>query len=154
MFFKCWIDGCCFPKNPNGWMGMGSLIVDQDGKIEFENSCYKKPDPNNTNNVAEYGALYYVLKYFIDSKLTDEQIIVYGDSKLVIMQMSGEWKIKDSGGKYVKGAKICRDMVRKFSNINFIWIPREQNDECDALSRKALGQIGIYDSKAMQYAKR
>lgn len=145
--FYCWCDGACEPDNPGGHLGMGSLIKDSDKKIEFANSAYRAPHENNTNNVAEYGSLYFLLKYFIDSKLTDKKIIVYGDSKLVISQMSGKWKIKESEAKYLAGAKLCREMVKQFSDIKFEWIPRDKNDECDRLSKKCLEQRGIFETK-------
>lgn len=151
--YNCWCDGACEPDNPGGHMGMGALIKGEDGFIEMAHSAYRAANSNNTNNTAEYGSLYYVLKWFIDNELCSKKITVHGDSKLVMFQMAGTWRIKESNAKYLPAAKICKEMVKKFSNIKFVWIPREQNEECDALSKKCLEQRGIFESKR-RYAKR
>ena len=47
-----------------------------------------------SSNVAEYAALILALKYLKKHGYFDKSILVRGDSKLVIKQMSGKWKIK------------------------------------------------------------
>jgi len=46
---------------------------------------------DNTNNIAEYAALYYGLKRFKD-RLGPEEVIVYSDSQLVVNQVLGKFK--------------------------------------------------------------
>lgn len=140
--YKCWFDGACGPDNPGGHIGMGSLIKHSSGLTVLNMSTYRAPHENNTNNVAEYGSLYFVLKHFSDNDLCDSKIIIHGDSKLVIMQMSGAWKIKESEAKYLNVARACRELLKNFKNITFKWVPREQNYECDRLSKRALESMG------------
>ena len=46
---------------------------------------------DNTNNIAEYAALYYGLKRFKD-QLGSEAVTVYSDSQLVVNQVLGKFK--------------------------------------------------------------
>jgi len=68
----------------------------------------------------------------IEKGLENEQIQVYGDSALVIQQMQG---LKNIGnGFYVEQAVKCKELVKRFTNIRFQWIPREMNAEADSLA--------------------
>jgi len=145
--FYCWCDGACEPKNPGGHMGMGSIIKDRDMKPEFEHSEYRPPIITNTNILAEYGALYFVLKYLVDSKLFDMKILIQADLMLLVNQMTMKRDIVDTGKQYQKVAIICKNMASQFSDINFKWIPREKNQECDDMSKKCLRERGIFESK-------
>lgn len=87
-----------------------------------------------TNNVAEYTALLLGLQaaFELDSNAT---VLVRMDSKLVVEQMSGRWKIKHPD-MMALGAKVQRVIAGK--NVEFVWIPREQNGLADALANKAM----------------
>jgi ribonuclease HI len=45
------------------------------------------------------------------------------------------WKVK--GGAYVEKLKEVRELLKEFGSIRFAWIPREQNEEADLLTRIA-----------------
>jgi len=128
-------DGSCSPVNPGGEMGFGTLIK-FDGKILFQNSESAPASPRNSNNVAEYMSLVRGLEWLIANKYQNEQIIVRGDSQLVIMQMSGEWRAK--GGMYYHAYKLAAMLAEEFTDITYEWIPRVENDEADQLSRTVL----------------
>ena len=145
--FYCYTDGAVEPQNPGGHMGMGALIKDATGKIELRHSEYRPPLKTNTNILAEYGALYFVMKYLYDNQLFNKKIIVMSDLKMIFHQMSGEWTVRDEGKLYQKIARMCLDMASHFDHIKFKWIPREQNTECDALSKKCLEERGIFETK-------
>ena len=134
--FICFFDGACAPTNPGGAMGMGALIYNDKEEIVYQDSRFREARKENTNNVAEYGALWYVLDWFIKNDNHAAKIIIYGDSQLVINQMSGAWRIKE--GAYTKAAWTCKAMRDRFLNVKFKWIPREDNEMCDALSKAAL----------------
>jgi len=91
--------------------------------------------------VAEYSGFKTILDYLIEHDLTRSQIIVYGDSKLVIKQMFGRWRIKS--GYYVPIAKVCKALLKQFPNITGKWIPREQNGLADELSKAQLKGAGV-----------
>ncbi len=135
-FFEIHFDGSCGPKNPGGKMGWGFIItkigpganVDRiTGKGETE------PHPTNTNNVAEYTALFEAMKTILDQHGNDHDVVVRGDSMLVIRQMSGDWRIRS--GNYESVARECITVAQKFGRIRFEWIPREKNQHADTLSR-------------------
>jgi ribonuclease HI len=88
-----------------------------------------------SNNVAEYAGVLHVLKYL--ASRPPGRVTIHGDSNLVINQLNGKWRIKK--GLYLSIAtetKELLDYLRRLGwQINFRWIPRERNEECDALSR-------------------
>jgi len=61
------------------------------------------------------------------------------DSKLVVSQLSGEWKIKEERLKKIAGE--IQEMITKASlKVTYIWIPREKNTVADGLSNKAMDE--------------
>jgi len=62
-------------------------------------------------------------------------VLIKSDSKLLVGQMSEGWKVK--GGMYVEKLKAVRDLLKEFGSVRFEWIPREQNQEADLLTRVA-----------------
>lgn len=143
--YIAYFDGACAPSNPGGHLGMGAVVTKVGCTAPiFEASRHRAPSAGNTNNVAEYGALWYVLDYFIRNNLQDADIMVKGDSQLVIKQMSGEWTIKEgNGGVYIKAAVTCRELVATFKRIRFQWIPRDDNWWADKLSNACLIERGV-----------
>jgi ribonuclease H / adenosylcobalamin/alpha-ribazole phosphatase len=87
-----------------------------------------------TNNVAEYSGLIAGLE--AARQLGARQVEVRMDSKLVVEQMSGRWKIKHPDMKPL--ASRAAAIVRDFDAIRFTWIPREQNKAADALANSAM----------------
>ena len=49
--------------------------------------------------------------------------------------MGEGWKVK--GGMYVEKLKEARELMNEFGSMRFEWIPREQNQEADLLTRLA-----------------
>jgi len=133
--YVCYFDGACEPKNPGGNMGVGAVIF-KDGIAIYEESVYYPAKNENSNNVAEYLAFIYLLEYLIFNYLTDKKIVIYGDSNLVVRQMTGDWRIHE--GWYVEYANEAKQLLANFSNISLYWIPREENEFADKLSKKCM----------------
>lgn len=89
-----------------------------------------------TNNVAEYGGLIAGLQ--AASELGADEVDVAMDSKLVVEQMSGRWKIKHPD--MIPLARQASALVREFSRVDFRWIPRAQNAHADRLANEAMDQ--------------
>ena len=91
-----------------------------------------------TNNVAEYSALKRAAEW-VSQNGVDDEIVIKGDSQLVIFQMKGIWQIKSETSK-----KFVPEIRRLLEGrkTSFIWIPREQNAEADLLSNVAYSQPG------------
>ena len=87
-----------------------------------------------SNNVAEYSGLIAGLKAVneIDPSAT---ILVKMDSKLVVEQMSGRWKVKHPNmQKLVKEAFAAHDPTL----VSYQWIPREENSHADSILNDVL----------------
>ncbi len=115
--------------NP-GNASFGAVIY-QDGKVIKELS---ETIGVASNNVAEYEGLVAGLR-FINSIDANAMIEVRMDSKLVVEQMSGGWKIKHESMKEL--ALIARKSHSP-ELVSYKWIPREENTYADSLANKAL----------------
>jgi len=117
--------------NP-GLSGAGAVVIDAaSGNILREIS---EAVGIATNNVAEYLALIFALESAFEIDPAAE-IVVRMDSKLVVEQMSGRWKIKHPDMLSL-GARVQQLISGK--SVEFVWIPREQNVLADALANKAM----------------
>ncbi len=123
-------DGGAIP-NP-GNMGIGVVLID-DNRIIKELS--KKLDGVGTNNEAEYSALIEGLKQAIE--LGWKNICIQGDSKLVINQIKGMWKINKPHLRVLNNT--VKELLNNFNSVEMKWIGREQNSRADAAASMALG---------------
>jgi len=117
--------------NP-GISGAGAVVIDSaTGAVVKEIS---ESVGIATNNVAEYTALLLALQAAFELD-PEASVLVRMDSKLVVEQMSGRWKIKHPD-MMALGAKVQKLIAGK--DVEFVWIPREQNGLADALANKAM----------------
>src|SRR6195952_4344072 len=88
-----------------------------------------------TNNVAEYRGLIAGLEAAAE---VDPQadIDVRMDSKLVVEQMSGRWKVKHPDMRPL--ALEASDLARRFPRVTYTWIPRSKNAAADRLANEAM----------------
>ncbi|GLX23372.1 bifunctional RNase H/acid phosphatase [Streptomyces lavendulae] len=87
-----------------------------------------------TNNVAEYKGLIAGLKAAAELD-PDAVVRVRMDSKLVVEQMSGRWKIKHPDMKPL-AAEAAKILPR--GQVTYEWIPRERNKHADRLANEAM----------------
>ncbi|MFD3926382.1 bifunctional RNase H/acid phosphatase [Streptomyces sp. NPDC058614] len=117
--------------NP-GPAGYGSVVIDAaTGETLAEAAEYIGVA---TNNVAEYRGLIAGLKAARDLD-PSAPVRVRMDSKLVVEQMSGRWKIKHPDMKPL-AAEASR--ILPPSQVTYEWIPREQNKHADRLANEAM----------------
>lgn len=117
--------------NP-GPAGYGSVVIDAaTGETLVERAEYIGIA---TNNVAEYRGLVAGLQAARDLDAT-ARVRVRMDSKLVVEQMSGRWKIKHPDMKPL-AAEAAR--VLPPSQVTYEWMPREQNKHADRLANEAM----------------
>jgi ribonuclease HI len=142
---KLYFDGSCGPINPGGYMGYGFFLEDEEGTVLLEGNDFDFPHTNNSNNVAEYKALHLGLSQLLDyldiKNIKDYELEVLGDSKLVIMQCLGNWKIKE--GYYKEMALKTKDLLSYIEKPFFRWIPREENTYADELSNRSAKERGL-----------
>jgi ribonuclease HI len=95
---------------------------------------------NTTNNAAEYSAVLEALKYLQQRSIVNGQLSTvnfYLDSKLVVEQLSGRWKIKNENLRNFYFA--IKNLEQKIgAKFNYSSVPREQNKEADRLVNIAL----------------
>lgn len=111
--------------NP-GEAAIGYLIFDHKNQVIDFGSKYIGIE---TNNLAEYSALYEGLK--LAKKLGITEIICNLDSELVVKQLNGQYKISSPNIKdlYTR----ITEYRSNFTKITFQHIPREQNKFADKL---------------------
>ncbi|MFG2571694.1 bifunctional RNase H/acid phosphatase [Streptomyces sp. NPDC048481] len=117
--------------NP-GPAGYGSVVIDAaTGETLAERAEYIGVA---TNNVAEYRGLLAGLRAARELD-PSARVRVRMDSKLVVEQMSGRWKIKHPDMKPL-AAEAAR--VLPAAQVSYEWIPREQNKHADRLANEAM----------------
>ena len=117
--------------NP-GPAGSGAVLIDsQTGSVLAEIAMFIGVA---TNNVAEYRAVLAAVDV-ANEIAPDAELLVRMDSKLVVEQMSGRWKVKNEGMQDLFQSMQKSIGTRK---ISFEWIPREQNGKADALANEAM----------------
>ena len=87
-----------------------------------------------TNNVAEYQGLIAGLR--AAQEIGAETVDVRMDSKLVVEQLSGRWKIKHPSMQPL--AREAQGLARGFAKVTYEWIPRERNRQADRLANEAM----------------
>lgn len=122
--------------NP-GKASFGYLIRDNEGEILMKKGEYIGIA---TNNVAEYTGVLESLKTAVVLKGKDSATIdFYMDSKLVVEQLSGRYKIKNPN--LLKIIIQIRELLNRFDKVEFTHIPRALNFEADELANIALDTL-------------
>jgi len=118
--------------NP-GPAGIGGVISDSNGEFLVE---FKKYIGVATNNIAEYMALIEGLRLAIDNEI--KALDCYLDSELIVKQLNGQYKVKDSNMKLLF-AKVT-ELLSNFDSVKFEHVRRENNKEADRLVNEALDE--------------
>ena len=124
--FTGFFDGSAIP-NP-GEMQCGFVIYNSGG-LEIDRGSKKLG--YGTNNRSEYHGLIELLKAAIRNKINN--IIISGDSQIIIKQMKNEYKVRDAKLKLLW--QEAQKLVLKFESVEWEQIPRDQNFIADNLSR-------------------
>ena len=92
-----------------------------------------------SNNVAEYSGLVAGLKaaFQIDP---GADVVVRLDSKLLVEQMSGRWRIKapDLRRLSLEAGDVADELSAAGGSVTYTWIPRAENSVADALANSAM----------------
>ena len=103
-----------------------------------------------TNNVAEYSGLIAGLEEA--AKLGASEVDVNMDSKLVVEQMSGRWKVKhpDMAPLHQQATALST----RFDRVTYTWIPRAKNSHADRLANEAMDAAAELESTARKPRQR
>ncbi|WP_454979357.1 bifunctional RNase H/acid phosphatase [Corynebacterium propinquum] len=118
--------------NP-GIAGSGTVVYAADGETVLREIVYvvgKKA----SNNVAEYHGLLRGLEAAVE--LGADDVDFYMDSRLVVEQMNGRWKIKHPDMKQL-GVQ-AQKLMQQLGRVNLSWVRRNDNKVADALSTEAM----------------
>lgn len=116
--------------NP-GPAGIGVLLEDADRNVIAE---IAEGIGEATNNVAEYKAVIAGLELALDKGVTD--IDVHLDSKLVVHQLRGDWKIKNDRLRAL--AVRARALLNRFERSSLHHVAREMNADADKLANQGM----------------
>jgi ribonuclease HI len=120
--------------NP-GPASFGGVIYDED---KYEMINYKKKIGVETNNFAEYSGLLAGLKVCIQYNI--RKINVFGDSKLAVEQVNGNWKVKSANIKPLYDEIMSLVTRENFDKITFQHVKRNLNKRADELANLALDE--------------
>jgi len=122
--------------NP-GPAAIGVVIQNENGETIKQ---YGEAIGETTNNDAEYKALISALRkakaLLGKEKIKQLELEVRMDSELAVKQLNHEYKIQDANiqSLFIEVWNLTID----FGSIKFVYVPREQNKEADALVNQAL----------------
>ncbi len=127
---KIFSDGAS--RNNPGEAGAGFIFLDEDDTIIFKD---KKFLGIKSNNEAEYLALIFALESL--NKFDCKVINIFLDSELVVKQIKGVYKVRDS-----KLQELYSKANNYLKNYNFTisHIPRERNKLADKLANEAIDE--------------
>ena len=120
--------------NP-GPAGIGARLLTAEGILVDELSDVIG---DATNNVAEYEALLAGLELALDRGV--RRLTVFMDSELVVRQLTGRYKVKNTDLKALHAEAARR--LHGFREVDVKHIPREQNADADRLVNEALDRAG------------
>jgi len=136
-YYLLQFDGCS--KGNPGMAAAGAVLYKNNLEIW---SGSKFLGYNETNNYAEYMGLIMGLSKAIEFNITE--LVVEGDSMLIIKQMNEEYKVKSSN--IIEVHKLAMQLKLKFSNIIFNHIYRDNNKRADELCNEAIEKINAFDN--------
>jgi ribonuclease HI len=128
-----WIDGLCEPINPGGTACIG-FVIKKNGETIAKGCEVIGKGEGMTNNVAEYTALIYSLKEIKRLKLENEFLKIRSDSQLLVNQINRVWSVK--APLIIPLYKITKELANDL-HYRIEWVPREENEEADKLTRLA-----------------
>lgn len=131
--YSLYFDGAS-RKNP-GPASFGGVIYNESGE-EFD--TYYKFIGTATNNVAEYCGLLAGLHRA--RELNIKELKVFGDSNLIIQQVTGKWKVKNDTLRAIYNQ--IKEVEPFFTVITYQHVYRKDNKRADQLANIALDTRG------------
>ena len=128
--YKLYFDGCS--KGNPGPGGAGAVLYKDEQEI-WANSVFV--GKRVTNNQSEYTGLILGLNHVVNQ--TDiKDLLVKGDSLLIIKQMRGEYKVNSAN--ILDLHNTVKSLANKLTAIEYEHVYRNENKRADALSNEGL----------------
>lgn len=121
--------------NP-GSSAIGIVIELPDNK-----KTYAKDIGNGTNNEAEYNALVFALRkaraLVGGAKTKEATVKCYSDSQLMVSQLNHKYQLKNK--RIIELFVEVWNLMMNYKSVEFIYVPREKNQEADSLVKSVIG---------------
>ena len=118
--------------NP-GPAGIGVVVQEAGGRVRAR---VGKGIGIATNNVAEYSAAIEGLTRA--AELGARSVLLRSDSKLLIEQLSGRWRVKNP--TLIRLHREARGLLGRFGPVSLEHVPRELNREADRLANQGVDE--------------
>ncbi|KAK0591540.1 hypothetical protein LWI29_003551 [Acer saccharum] len=127
------IDGS---SNTHG-SGAGIVVSTPEGdSVE----CALRFDFKATSNQAEYEALTAGLK--VCTVLGADKVEIFSDSQVVVNQVLDEYQARDES--MIAYLELAMELLERFKEYRIVQVPREENEQADALAKLASATINIW----------
>ena len=125
--------------------GVGVVLYSPEGdKVE----CMIRLDFPITNNEAEYEAL--TARLDLTKAIGAKSMVVYWDSQVVISQVNNDYECKNKWMK--KYLEQVKDQVNELQ-VEFVQIPREENENADHLAKAASAEHMLVPSQVLSFVQ-
>lgn len=122
------------------------VVIEKKGKLVYQ---FGKNIGDTTNNVAEYTAVIEALNKILELEIMNKELRMnfFLDSKLVVEQLNGRFKIKDMKLRELSlkikilEQEVCGSLPAGRKVITYTAIPREKNIQADLLVNQALDEL-------------
>jgi ribonuclease HI len=121
MVFKIYTDGAS-RGNP-GISASGYVVFDGYMKKIGERYFY---NGKATNNAAEYKAVIGALEFVLSIPEAEREMELYSDSQIVVRQLKGEYKVRDTGLRELHGKALT--LLGSFKSYKLFNVPREDKN--------------------------
>lgn len=134
---EVFVDGACEPVNPGGIATYGFVIFKDGQRVEVGSGVAEAEE--TSNNVAEYTAVVRALGALLRLGIRGERAVFRSDSELLVNQLSGRYAVRAPriAPLFEEAQRLISQLRSSGVEIRFAWIPREENQEADALSKQA-----------------
>ncbi|KAK0602564.1 hypothetical protein LWI29_034807 [Acer saccharum] len=102
--------------------------------------CALRFDFKATNNQAEYEALIAGLK--VCTVLGADEVEIFSDSQVVVNQVLDEYQARDES--MITYLELAKELLGRFKEYRIVHVPREENEQVDALAKLASAIINIW----------
>lgn len=150
---EVYFDGGCRPANPGRYAAFGYVVKKGEEILAAGSGIVEgKINERMTNNIGEYAGLIEALKslkkldeenkFNLDSD-SNEDIVIKGDSALVINQITGKFKTKSAHLKKLR--EEAMNILGELGpyRVEFKWIDRKENEEADSLVSEKFKEMGF-----------
>ncbi|XP_075108965.1 uncharacterized protein LOC142180790 [Nicotiana tabacum] len=120
--WKMFFDGAVNAKG----IGIGAILISPTGQHYLATSRLRF---FCTNNTTEYETCIICMNMEIDQDV--EELLIMGDSDLIIRQAQGEWKTRDV--KLIPYRQCVEDHSQLFKSVEFRYIPHFHNELAEHL---------------------